>query len=775
MRTISKAAVVGAGVMGSAIAAHIANAGVPVLLFDVATLDRPNRNAIAADAVARLATQDPAPLMHERNLALISACNIEDDLHRIGECDWIIEAIVEKVEAKQALYRRIDAARNQGAIVSSNTSTIPLKALVEGMDLSFARDFLITHFFNPPRYQRLLEIVPGEQTRAEVLATIENFADLRLGKTPVRCKDTPGFIANRIGIYWLQCAVQAAIELHLTIEEADAVLGAPIGAPKTAVFGLLDMVGIDLMPQVLESMGKALPKSDAFHSLRQDLSLIRRMIEAGYTGRKGKGGFYRLKPDSAEKIKEALDLSSGTYRSTRKVLLRSLARHRRNGLRALLDHPDRDGRYAWSVLSRTLTYAASLIPEIADDILAIDSAMRLGYNWQRGPFELIDHLGVDWFMDRLRRSGVTVPLFLAQAKGRRFYRVDRGQLQYLTRTGDYADVMRPPGIMLLADIKRTSRPLKRNLSASLWDIGDGVLCLEFHSKMNTLDPFSLAMINKALSIAAAKYRALVIYNEDKNFSVGANIGLLSIAIKLRAWPLVRALVRYGQKTFQRMKQAPFPIVAAPSGMALGGGCEVVLHSTAVQAHAETYAGLVEAGVGLVPAWGGCKELLFRRTSSKAPPFGPMPAVIKTFETIGLAKVASSAEQAKELMFLRSSDGITMNRDRLLADAKSRALSLQGQKQSLPVPHISLPGRTASAALSMALRGFHRAGKASPHDVVVGQHLARIASGGDTDVTETLSENDLLYLEMQAFLALVQEPASAARVAHMLRTGKPLRN
>jgi 3-hydroxyacyl-CoA dehydrogenase len=775
MIKIDKVAVIGAGVMGSGIAAQIANAGVPVLLFDIASSDRPTRSDLAAAAIARLTTADPAPLMHERNGALITPCNIEDDLQRMAECDWIIEVIVENADAKRALYRSIESARRPGSIVSSNTSTIPLYALVEGLSEVFARDFLITHFFNPPRYQRLLELVPGKNTDAQVLASIEEFADMRLGKTPVRCKDTPGFIANRIGIYWLQCAVLQAMSLALTVEEADAVLGSPIGAPKTGVFGLLDMVGIDLMPHVLDNMAKMLPKEDSFHRLDRDLPLVTKMIETGYTGRKGKGGFYRLKPGASDKIKEALDLSTGEYRSIRKVVLQSLAKQRRGDLRALLEHSDKGGLYAWAVLSRTLTYAASLLPEVADDITAIDTAMRLGYNWKQGPFELMDRLGVDWFADKLRERGMAVPPLLERARGRSFYRVKDGELQYLTLAGTFASVTRRPGVLHLEDIKRKRRPLKRNPSASLWDIGDGVLCLEFHSKMNSLDPFTLAMINTALRLVAAKHRALVIYNEEDNFSVGANIVLLAVAMKLRAWFVVRALVRYGQKTFQRMKYASFPIVTAPSGMALGGGCEVLLHSTAVQAHAETYAGLVEAGVGMVPAWGGCKELLLRRAGSKKPPFGPMPPVIKAFETIGLAKVATSAEQAKDLMFLRQTDGITMNRDRLLADAKAKALSLSRNYQPQAISQISLPGRTAFAALSLALDGLRRVGKATPHDMVVGKHLARVVSGGDTGMTETLDENDLLALERQAFLVLAREPGSAARVAHMLSTGKPLRN
>jgi 3-hydroxyacyl-CoA dehydrogenase len=364
---------------------------------------------------------------------------------------------------------------------------------------------------------------------------------------------------------------------------------------------------------------------------------------------------------------------------------------------------------------------------------------------------------------------------LARAEGRSFYRTAGGRLQFLTLKGDYSDVVRRKGVLLLADIKRRGRPLKRNPSASLWDIGDGVLCLEFHSKMNSLNPLSLAMISASIRITGANHKALVIYNEGSNFSVGANIGLLLIIMKLRIWFTARALVQYGQRVLQRLKYAPFPVVAAPSGMALGGGCEILLHSSAVQAAAETYAGLVETGVGMVPAWGGCKELLLRRVNSKQPPFGPMPPVIKTFETIGLAKVATSAEQAIELLQFHSSDGVTMNRDRLLADAKAKALSLSenyvpAQSQSIP-----LPGKTAFAALSLALDGLRRTGKATSHDAVVGKQLAGVVSGGQADMNEPLSEDDLLNLETRAFLALAKQPASAARVEHMLKTGKPLRN
>ena len=714
--------------------------------------------------------------MHKRNAALITPGNTEDHLDLLGECDWIIEAVIEDADIKRALYRRIEEVRKPASIVSSNTSTIPLGVLTDGMPATLRRDFLITHFFNPPRYMRLLELVAGPETRPEAVDTIHRFADRRLGKGVVRCHDTPGFIANRIGIYWLQCGLIEAMDSGLAIEEADAVLGRPVGIPKTGVFGLLDMVGLDLMPHVLGSMAATLAPEDAFHRIWRKPELIERMIADGYTGRKGKGGFYRLKPDEPRRIKQALDLATGEYRDARKPELASVAAARKGGLRALVSHPDAGGRYAWRVLARTLGYAASLVPEIAPDITAVDAAMRLGYNWKYGPFELIDRLGTAWFAERLRADNQPVPPILEMAAGRPFYRTHQRRLQHLTVEGDWRDVERPDGVLLLADVKRRSEPIAHNRSASLWDIGDGVACLEFHSKMNSLNPLSLRMIGKAIRIVADGYKALVIYNEGTNFSVGANLGLVLIAARLRSWFLVRALIGKGQDTYKALKYAPFPVVGAPSGMALGGGCEILLHCDAVQAHAETYMGLVEAGVGVVPGWGGCKEMLSRRWADPKRPGGPMPPVIKVFETIGTAQVAKSADQARDFLFLRPADGITMNRDRLLADAKARALALAADGYSPPeASEIALPGPTALAAMSMAVDGLRLAGKATPHDAVVGRALAGVLSGGDTDITATVSEDALLGLEREAFMSLVRRPATIARVRHMLKTGRPLRN
>ncbi|MCH7956379.1 MAG: 3-hydroxyacyl-CoA dehydrogenase [Proteobacteria bacterium] len=775
MAEIKKVGVIGAGVMGAGIAAHITNAGVPVVLLDIVPEGAENRDALAEDAVKKLLKADPAAFMHKRNAKLITTGNIEDHLDRVADCDWIIEAVIEKVDAKHAIYGKIDAVRKPGSIVSSNTSTIPLAVLCEGMPGGFARDFLITHFFNPPRYMRLLELVAGEKTRADAVQAVRRFADVALGKGVVECKDTPGFIANRIGIYWLQCGVLEAMEAGLTVEEADLVCGRPMGIPKTGVFGLLDLVGLDLMPHVLGSLAGALPETDAFHAVRREPELIRKMIADGYTGRKGKGGFYRLDTSSGKRVKEAIDLETGAYHPAQKPRLDSVEAARKGGLRALMEHPDKGGRYAWRVMARTLGYAAHLAPEIAGDIVAVDEAMRLGFNWKSGPFQLIDQLGAAWFAEKLKTDGLPVPDLLETVGAGTFYRTHEGRPQHLTFDGGYADVRRATGVLLLSDVKLRSQPLARNASASLWDIGDGVVCLEFHTKMNALDLGTLAMVGKAVGIVADGYQALVIYNEGSNFSAGANLGLMLFAANLAAWPMIEDMLVQGQDAYKALKYAPFPVVGAPAGMALGGGCEILLHCDAVQAHAEFYVGLVETGVGVVPAWGGCKEMLLRWSASPLRPRGFMPPVIKVFETVGTATVARSAPEARDLLYLAADDGITMNRDRLLADAKARALDLVDGYTPPEPPEISLPGPAARVALTMVLYGLRKLGKATPHDEVVAKVLAGVLSGDGTDVTESLTEDDLLALERRAFMELVRHPATIARIEHMLDTGKPLRN
>lgn len=773
MEGIRKVAVIGAGVMGAGIAAQVANAGIPVLLLDIVPEGAKERSIVAASAIDRMRKTEPAPLMSEDAAKLITAGNIEDHLKQVAECDWIIEAIIERLDAKQELYHRLEAVRKRGSAVSSNTSTIPLRALVNGLPETFRRDFLITHFFNPPRYMRLLEIVAGPDTAPDIVASISRFGDIALGKTIVECKDTPGFIANRLGVYWMQVAVLEAIEGGLTVEEADAVMGAPFGIPRTGIFGLIDLVGLDLMPHVNASMARLLPAKDAFHAANRELPLVQKMIAEGYTGRKGKGGFYRLDQSGGKRRKLAIDLVTGEYRPEQKPELPELQGAR--DLRALLSAESKVGRYAWRVLGQTLAYAASLVPEAADDIVRIDEAMRLGYNWKWGPFELLDKIGPDWVADRLAAEGLPVPAMLELARGKKFYRVQNGVPQYLGLDGQYHEIVRPEGVLLLSDIKLRTEPLAKNGSAALWDIGDGVACFEFTSKMNALDGDIIVLLEKSIAIVRERFKALVIYNEGENFSVGANLGIALFAANIAAWSEIEKQLVAGQRTYLALKYAPFPVVAAPSGMALGGGCEILLHSAAVQAHAETYAGLVECGVGLVPAWGGCKEMLLRWQKSPVSPRGPMPAPIKAFEMISTAQVSRSAAQAKEMLILRPTDRITMNRARLLADAKARALEL-AQNYLPPQPAVlSLPGASGKLALMMAARNAHKLGKATSHDLVVAEGLANVLSGGECDLVDECDEQRILDLERINFMQLLRTQPTLARIEHTLETGKPLRN
>jgi 3-hydroxyacyl-CoA dehydrogenase len=775
MTEIRKVAVLGSGVMGGGIAAHVANAGLPVVLLDIVPKGASDRNQVAEAAIQRLLKANPAAFMHPRNARLVTPGNLEDDLGLLADCDWIVEVVLEDLGVKRATYEKLERHRKEGSIVSSNTSTIPLRDLIEGMPERFQRDFCITHFFNPPRYMRLLEIVGGPKTRADAIETLEAFCDVQLGKGVVHAKDTPGFIANRIGGMWLQAAVGAAMDLGLTVEEADAIMGRPFGFPKTGVFALLDLVGIDLMPHVASSMRRTLPADDLYIRNLREPEVIKTMIAEGLTGRKGKGGFFRLaKAADGARVKEAIDLKTGQYRKTEEPQLESIREGKRD-LRALLAHPDRGGEFARRVTALTLAYSAALVPEISDDIVGVDEAMRLGYAWKWGPFELLDKIGADAAAALLEKYKIPLPPLLQKAKGRSFYRVSEGVLDYLGVDGVYKHVERRPGVLLLADIKRKSKPVARNGSASLWDIGDGVLCLEFHTKMNALDGDVMDLLQKSLETVKRSAKALVIYNEGSNFSVGANIGLALFAANLALWPLIEELETKGQTVYKALKYAPFPVVAAPAGMALGGGCEIVLHSAAVQAHAETYMGLVETGVGLVPGWGGCKELVFRHALNPKRPQGPVPPVVAAFETIGLAKVSKSAAEAQDLLLLRAQDGITMNRDRLLADAKAKALALAQDYQPPKPQPISLPGPTGAAAIGLALDDFHHQGKATDYDMVVSGKLARVLSGGDADMLDETTEDKLLALEREAFQSLIRDPRTLARMERLLETGKPLRN
>ena len=795
MTTIKKIAVLGSGVMGSGIAAHVANAGVPVVLLDIVPpLSSPplaggkrggNRNALTEGAVEKQLAGKPSGFIHKNRAKLVTCGNLEDNLDLLKDCDWIIEAVLEKLEVKQDVYRKINSVRKPGCVVSSNTSTLPIHTLMEGFDDAFASQFMITHFFNPPRFMRLLEVVKGPKTSAEAFKAIENFADVTLGKGIVECKDTPGFIANRIGVYWMMLALIEAMRLGVTPEQADAVMGKPVGIPKTGVFGLFDLIGIDLMPLIAKEMLSTLPENDAFRTLYQEPELVKKMIADGYTGRKGKGGFYRIRKEGEKKIKEVIDLKTGEYKAQGgKVDLPSIEAAKK-GFQALVTADDIGGKYAWAVLSGTLHYAASLIPEISDDISGIDDAMRMGYNWKYGPFEMIDKLGVDWFAEKLKAEGKTVPAILDKAAGKTLYMVDGGQRQAMSLKGDYKPIIVPVGSLMLGQTKLVKKPVVKNASASLWDIGDGVACLELTSKMNSIDMDILGMMEQLIPLVKQDFKGLVIGNDADNFSVGANLALMLMAANLAAWNQISDMVRRGQNAMMGLKYAPFPVVASLTGMALGGGCETVLHSHAVQAHVESYPGLVEVGVGLIPGWGGCKEMAIRYLGHKEAKGGflgnmiatggAMPGLSKTFETIAMAKVAGSAEEARDMKILRESDGITMNRVRVLADAKAKCLEMTGNFTQATPQTVHLPGPTGRVALSMAVDGLAAAGKATPHDVVVCKALAYVLSGGDTDISEAMTEQQLLDLEHEAFLELIKTKGSLARIEHMLETGKPLRN
>lgn len=797
--TIQKVGVIGAGLMGSGIAAQITNAGIPVVLLDIVPDGADDRSVLSKSAIQKMLKADPAAFMHKSNAKLITPGNMEDDLDLLKDCDWIVEVVLEDVKVKHDTYKKIDSVRKKGSIISSNTSSIPLQNLVEPLGEEFAKDFMITHFFNPPRYMRLLELVIGDKTRKDAIDEIREFCDVRLGKGVVDCHDTPGFIANRLGVFWLQCGINEAIEQDVPIEAADAVMSRPVGIPKTGIFGLVDLVGIDLMPHLANSLLSTLPESDWYHKHYKDYPFIHKMIEAGYTGRKGKGGFYRLDPNAKGRVKQALSLKfdkfdESQYDKAGKPSLPSVAAGKK-GLRAVVTSDDIGGKYAWAVLSKTLAYAASLVPEIADDIASVDEAMRLGYNWKQGPFEMIDALGPKWFAEKLAEDGIEVPELLKKIGDEKFYKVDDGKLHQFGTDGKYHEIKRPEGVLLLRDIKLSQEPVMRNGSASVWDIGDGVLCFEKTSKMNTFDEQIFELMNKTIKTigdGSGDYKALVIYNEASNFSAGANLGLALFTINLALWPQIEQFISAGQKTFQALKHSPFPVVSAPSGLALGGGCEVLLHSDHIQAHAETYTGLVEVGVGLVPGWGGCKEMILRYREREAAQFkenakhaqstwfspanAPMDAVRKAFETIGTAKVAKSADEAKSIGYFKDSDGITMNRDRLLYDAKQQALAMtKDYTAPEPVEDIRLPGPTGKMALDLAVNDMHKSGVATKYDVELSGQLATILSGGNTDWTEPVNEKHLLNLELKIFQDLVKSEGTMARIEHMLSTGKPLRN
>lgn len=778
MTDIRTAAVIGAGTMGAGIASHLANAGVSVILLDVSSPGGDDRNAVAQACVDRIRSAEPPSLMHRDFASRITVGNVDDDLDRLGTVDWIAEAVIERLDVKQQLYRAIDAVRRPDSIVSSNTSTIPLRLLADGTPDSFQRDFCITHFFNPVRYMRLLELVVGPQTRPELVDDLTKFCDRRLGKGVVRCNDTPGFLGNRVGVFWLETAIRTAISMGLTVEEADAILGRAIGFPKTGVFALYDLIGLDLMLDVVHSLRSALPADDLFHSVSAEVPQIRQLVAAGNTGNKSGGGFYRTVPAAgnaaaAAPQREAMDLGTSEYRPAAKPELSAVEATARGGLRVLLERDDLHGRFAWQVLSKTLRYAAQLVPDTTADPTAVDEAMKLGFNWTWGPLEMIDQLGTAWFAQRLDADGQPVPTLLKIADGRPLYRIESGRRECLESSGDYRIISRPPGVVRLSDVTAVSQPILQNDSASLWDVGDGVGCVEFHTKANALDPHSMELVNKAVDYVQENLSALVVHNDAPHFSMGVNLRFVHDAAQRAAWSEIEQMLADFQTTCLKMKYAPFPVIGAPGGMALGGGFEVLLHCDALQAHANTVCGLVESRVGLIPSGGGCKEMLsrwHRRTGDAANRKTPEEAV---FEIIGPGTTAASPLEAAPLGMWRRQDAWTMNRDRVLPAAKERALNMIAGYRPPEDVTIAAAGEAGRTRLEQVLEKYDARGYLAPHDWTVARQLAWVLCG-DNDQTE-LTEDELLRREREAFMRLVQTPETMARIAYTLDQGQPLRN
>ena len=773
---IENVTVIGSGLMGAGIAAHLSNAGIKVLLLDVLDKNSKNRNNLADQALKRLSKIKPSPLTLSRNTRLIETGNIDDHLKLINESDWVIEVIIEDLDIKKNLYEKIERIMNDNLIVSSNTSTIPIKKLIEGRNKKFKSNFFVTHFFNPPRYLKLLEVVSSNDSNTKFKDILSNFCDIELGKTVIECKDTPGFIGNRIGVFWMMSASLKAIEMGLTVEEADAIISSVFGAPKTGVFGLLDVVGLDLMPHVLSSMIDNLDASDEYHSYKNIPEIFNYMLENKLIGRKGVGGFYKLEVVDGRKIKKSIDLSTKEFSESKKPAIESLKLVKKN-LNMFLELNENYSQYAWAVLSEVILYTLNHASEISNDIISIDSAMKNGFGLMFGPFELMDKLGKTWIKDKLSIEGYSIPSILEQLPEEKFYKVDEGKFKFFNFSKVAFDQLeRAKGVLILSDIKKSNKPIDKISTASLWDIGDGVTVFEIHSRGNSIDMSTMQFLSKSIDIINSSYKAMIIYNEGAMFSAGANVGealfLGNIGLETE---LVDKIVENGQRVYQKLKYSKFPVISAPSGMALGGGCELLLHSNFIQAHVETYIGLTEAALGICPAWGGCKELLHRFSNSKTMPKGPMPSIMKTFQTIGLAKTSTSGPEAREIGFLSENDGITMNRDRLLYDAKIVAIKMIKDFVPPEKPVYRLPGRTAYSAIEIGLNGMEDAGQISLHDKFIGKQIANILSGGDTDILNEVDEDHILKLESNAIQTLFKEPKSQERIETLLETGKIIRN
>ena len=771
-----KITVIGSGLMGSAIAAHFANVGCEVNLLDVVDKKDENRSNISNKAIKNLLKIKPSPLTLKSNINLIKSGNIEDDLNQINESDWVVEAIIENLNIKKELYEKIDKIMRNDLIISSNTSTIPINQLTEGLSLKFKKNFLITHFFNPPRYLKLLEIVKSKEVNIEIFEKIKLFCDLNLGKTVIETKDTAGFIGNRIGIFWIERAAVEAIKHNLSIEEADIIIKNLFGVPKTGVFGLIDVVGLDLIPLVVKSLLNNIPANDYYKSVHQVPEIFQFMLDNKLIGRKGSGGFYKLVDEDNKKIKHSLNLNSKKYSKSLKPNIQNIKLIKKD-LKGFLIKDDKYSKYALSIISDVLYYVLNITEEISHNILDIDEAMKNGFGWKFGPFELLDNIGPLFIKDIFIKSKKDIPILLDKIADNSFYKVQSNKINYYDfKTNKFKNLKRPDGVILLSDIKKIQKPIVNINTASLWDIGNKVTVFEFHSKSNTIDMATLEFLNQSIDIISNSYQSMIIYNEGEFFSAGANLGEALFLGNLGLDSEVeKNILKKGQEVYSKLKYSEFPVISAPFNLALGGGCEILLHSNYVQAHIESYIGLTEAALGILPAWGGCKELLSRFSKQKTLAKGPMPSIIKTFELIGMAKVSTSAHEAKELGYLKNNDGITINRNRLLYDAKMKALELS--KDFIP-PNKStynLPGKTSILALTLAINSMRQNGQISNYDKYIGEKIAFVLSGGDTDINKELSEENILNLEKNAIYELISKNLTLERLEHVLETGKYLRN
>ena len=813
MRHIRKVAVLGAGTMGARIAAHFANAGIPSYLLDIASSGSGSeRNKIAAAGFESAKKSKPAAFFDSSLPRLITIGNFDDDLPRLAEVDWILEAIVENLEIKRGLLKKVEAVRKPGTIVTTNTSGLPVGKIAEGFSEDFRRCWFGTHFFNPPRYMRLLELIPTPATDRASMDDVAHFAEVHLGKGIVYAKDTPNFIGNRIGTFSVLNVMRLMQEMDLTIEEVDALTGQLVGWPKSATFRTIDLVGLDILGHVVSNMTKKV--SDERSDLKQP-AFFNQMLERTWLGDKAKGGFYKKAAGGEGKSDErlAIDWKTLQYHPRQKPKFPELEMAKNvedtgARLRMLLGLPEkgssgaaslsgtqklgRAGTFLWSALSELWTYCANRIPEISDSIVEIDRAMRLGFNWEMGPFELWDAVGVDVTMDRMKKEGRPVLANvekLLQAGQKSWYTDDpaAGRSYFDIASSSDKPVKTPQGVWSVAEAKKSKGVVKKNSGASLVDLGDGVGCIEFHSKMNTIGTDIVQLITQTLKAGGPgdNFDAFVITNDARNFSVGANLMLLLMSIQEEEWDDVDLAIRSFQGMTQAVKFSPKPVVVAPFGLTLGGGTELSLHAPALQPHAELYMGLVEVGVGLLPGAGGCKEMLLRavdnansiRPGGRGESVELMEAMKKLFETIATAKVATSAVEARGLGFLRPSDRITMNRDRVLSDAKARALEMVRAEYTplQPRTDIPAPGENVMAALKMGVHLMLQGGYITEYEVKLGNRVAEVLCGGSVSQGAPVSEQYLLDLEREAFKSLCGERKTQERIQYTLKTGKTLRN